>query len=239
MLGDLGAGYYFTPETLQRGADLGVKGGFAWYVVGRGGVLGDADVEVAQSAYAYFEPKLFRKLWSRGVEAIAPRDAGREYAECARRWGRMTFVGVEEAARFADLAARVIDQADSAGMALFAGWKAEPLGSTDDPLGRAAMACNTLRELRGCAHIMAILAVGLTPPVAHFTTGGPDRWKLFGFDIDNPPMPQPGLMAEAEALTDRMTAVAYQVLSAEESTEFVAAVSKLNEARLSAVAAST
>lgn len=227
MLGDLGAGYYFTPETLQRGKDLGMPNGFAWYVFGRGSVLGDVDAEVIQSAFAYFEPKLLRKLWNQGTSAMSADKGAVEYAECCRAWGRQAFAGVDEAARFADLAEPVIAHADSAGQALFAGWKAQPLGAHDDPAGRAAMACNVLRELRGSINIMAIMAVGLTPQQAHFTAGGSPRWKLFGYGEDAAPAAEPELHAQAEAITDMVTARAYEVLSDTESASFIDAVKAL------------
>ncbi len=226
-LGDLGAGFYFTPETLQRGKDLGMPNGFAWYVYGRGSVLGDVDAEVIQSAFAYFEPKLLRKLWNQGAAVMSAEKAAAEYAECCRAWGRHTFAIADDAAQFANLAERVIAHADSAGQALFAGWKAQPLGAEEDPAGRAGMACNVLRELRGSINIMAIMAVGLTPQQAHFTAGGAPRWKLFGYAEDAAPATESELHAQAEVITDMINARAYEALSDEESVWFVAAVEGL------------
>jgi hypothetical protein len=229
-INELGAGFYFTPETLQRGKDLGMKNGYCWYVIGRGGVLGDVDAEVVGSAFAYFEPKLMHKLWEQGRAAMGAREASRQYAECCRVWGRSAFAGVKEANVLADLAAKVIDRTSSAGMALFAGWKAEQLGETDDPAGRAAMAFNVLRELRGCANIVAILAVGLTPQEAHFTARGLNDFKLFGYTEDQAPKARKALHAKAERITDQIEARAYEVLTDKELARFVTCVRRLAKA---------
>jgi hypothetical protein len=229
-INDLGAAFYFTPETLQRGKDLGMKNGYCWYVIGRGGVLGDVDAEVVGSAFAYFEPKLMHKLWGQGLAAMGAREASREYAECCRAWGRSAFAGVTEASVFADLAAKVIERTSSAGMSLFAGWKAESLGETDDPAGRAAMAFNVLRELRGCANLVAVVAVGMTPQEAHFTARGMDDFKLFGYTEDQAPKARKILRAKAERITDQVEARAYEVLTDKEQARFVTCVRKLAKA---------
>ena len=41
-LGQIGQAYYFHPDTLARGKELGLDG-FRWYMLGRGGVLGDVE----------------------------------------------------------------------------------------------------------------------------------------------------------------------------------------------------
>jgi hypothetical protein len=229
-INELGAEFYFTPETLQRGKDLGMKNGYCWYVIGRGGVLGDVDAEVIGSAFAYFEPKLMQKLWGQGLAAMGAREASREYAECCRSWGRSAFAEVKEAGAFADLATKVIEGTSSAGMALFAGWKAEPLGEIDDPAGRAAMAFNVLRELRGCANLIAVISVGMTPAEAHFTSRGMGDFKLFGFTEDQAPKARKALRAKAERITDQIEARAYELLTDKEQARFVACVKKLAKA---------
>jgi hypothetical protein len=46
-----------------------------WYFVGRGGVLGDVEAPVVQSAFGYFAPAVVAKMWNGAREKIAPRDA--------------------------------------------------------------------------------------------------------------------------------------------------------------------
>ncbi len=226
----LGAGFYFTPDTLGRGKELGMPNGMAWYVLGRGSVLGDCDAEIVSSAFGYFEPGMVRKMWEAGTAVMTASAAAPAYAECARAWGRATFGGVKQAGRFADISEKIIANADSASMALFAGWKRQPLGAKDDPAGRAGMAFNVLRELRGSAHLTAVIAVGLTPQEAHYTKGGVPRWKLFGYSEDATPAPKKALWNKAEKMTDALTAQFFEGLSAKESADFVKAVAALKKA---------
>ena len=51
----LGARFYFDPSTLAKGKELGLDG-FRFYVLGRGGVLGDVESAVITSAFGYFNP---------------------------------------------------------------------------------------------------------------------------------------------------------------------------------------
>ena len=86
-IGDLGWAFYFEPETLARGKELGL-GGLRFYVIGRGGVLGDVEATVVRSAFGYFEPALVEKLWTEALEKVAPRVAARAYMECCAAFGR-------------------------------------------------------------------------------------------------------------------------------------------------------
>ena len=63
-LGDIGAAFYFAPETLQQGKEVGLDG-FRFYFLGRGGVLGDVEAGVIRAAFGYFEPGLVEKIWSK------------------------------------------------------------------------------------------------------------------------------------------------------------------------------
>jgi hypothetical protein len=134
------------------------------------------------------------------------------------------------------MAETIIAGADSAGQALFAGWKVQSLGTSEDPAGRAAMACNVLREMRGSINIMAIMAAGLTPQEAHFTAGGMPRWKLFGYAEDRTPAAQPELHRKAEDITDMIESRAYEQLSAADAAFFIEAVQALGAAATAAAA---
>ena len=74
-LGDVGAAFYCVPETLGVGKELGLDG-MRWYMIGRGGVLGDVESPVIASAFGYFKPSMVAKLWDTAKEKIAPRAAG-------------------------------------------------------------------------------------------------------------------------------------------------------------------
>lgn len=229
-IGSLGAGFYFIPETLGRGKELGMPNGMVWYVVGRGSVLGDCDAELVVSAFGYFEPGMIRKMWAAGTTVLPASQIAPEYAECARAWGRSKFADVKSAGQFANLAEKIIAAAHPAGSALFAGWKVVPLGAADDPAGRAGMALNVLREHRGSLHLQAVTAAGLTPQEAHYTKGGDARWKLFGYPEGETPKPKNAVWAKAEKATDTITARAYEVLTEKEAAAFTKAVAQLAKA---------
>ena len=76
-IGSLGSAFYFHPDTVAKGKELGLDG-FRFYFLGRGGVLGDVEPQVIQSAFGYFEPGLIAKIWNSAKETMAPtRPRGR------------------------------------------------------------------------------------------------------------------------------------------------------------------
>jgi len=210
VLMNVGQAFYFHPDTLARGKELGLDG-FRFYGLGRGGVLGDVEAPVIQSAFAYFSLPLLDKIWNSAREVMAPRDAAREYLECCKNFGRKSFSDVEGLDAFNDAARAVNDAADPTGYALYAGCAAEPLA--DDAPGQAMQLATTLRELRGGAHLVAVLASGLTPLEAH-AMKRPDDLANFGWAEEGPPIDDSHRQAfqEAEALTNRLVAPAFAVL---------------------------
>lgn len=218
-IGSLGAAFYFHPDTLARGKAIGLDG-FRFYFLGRGGVLGDVEARVVHSAFAYFHPGLVQKMWDSARDKMAPRDAGRTYLECCHALGRAKLAGVGGLDAFCAAAEKVNAAVDPAGLALYAGISAEPL--PDDLPARALHLIAVLREFRGSAHIVAVLASGLTAPVAH-ALRRPNDITSFGYaeapattDADR------AALDAAEALTDRLVRPAYAVLDAAEADALVA-----------------
>jgi hypothetical protein len=222
----IGAKFMLTPETNEIGAGLGFTHPFAFYTAGRGGVLGDVDAEVVVSAFGFFAPGLIRKFWDSSKAVMSPRQSGTEFARAAQSWGRNHLAGVEGLARLAELGERVIDAADSSALALFAGWRAEPLAG--DVEGRAYQVLHVLREHRGSAHIVAVLAAGLTPFQAHFGKLGEDGLKNFGWrDWRAELLDIAGMqdrLGRAEALTTELITPAFATLSDDEGEEFASLV---------------
>lgn len=211
----LGGLFYFDPATIARGKEHGLDG-MRFYILGRGGVLGDVEPAVVQSAFGYFASGVITKLWNSAREKMSARDAGRLYHECAAAFGRERFAGLDLAA-YCTAAEKVVDAAHPAGLALYAGWAAEPRVSDD--AGRAMQLAAVLREFRGSAHLLALLASGVHPEVAHFIRR-PEMYRGFGYDDTNPPSvsetDKANLIA-AEQLTDRLVLPAYSVLDAAEA----------------------
>lgn len=209
---DLGSLFYFVPETLELGKEHGLDG-FRWYFLGRGGVLGDVEPPVVGSAFGYWHPGLVEKIWKTAQERadVSPREAARIYLACAADYGRRTWsnvAGLEPCVRALE---KVLAAADPAGLHLFSGYIGEPL--VDDLAGRASQLISVLREHMGSAHLVAVLAVGLEPRVAHGVRR-PEMYGYFGWRDDAPaatPETQ-ALLVEADLLTQRLIAPAYQVL---------------------------
>src|SRR4030081_3282777 len=87
LIASLGSAFYFKPETLAKGKERGLDG-FRFYILGRGGVLGDVEAPVITSAFGYFHPAMIERLWTSARQRMAPRAAGRLYLECCRDFGR-------------------------------------------------------------------------------------------------------------------------------------------------------
>lgn len=176
----LGSAYYFTEETMAVGKELGLDG-FRYYVLGRGGVLGDVEAPVVSSAFGYFEPGLLQKMWDSGREVVSPRRVARSHLGCASEFGRQRLSALEQLDEFCRLAEAVVEATDPAALALFAGVAAEPL--PDEHPARAMRLVVTLREMRGSAHLLAVVAAGLSPKIAH-RMRRPEHVGLFGWDPD-------------------------------------------------------
>jgi hypothetical protein len=219
------------PETLAAGTEAGYANGFAWYTAGRGGVLGDVDADVVISSFAYFEPGLVRKMWEAGTAVEGARAAGRRYAKACADWGAKRLSGVAGMDRLAQLADKVIDKASVEGLTLFAGWRAEERPS--DPAAHAYFDIHLLRELRGCVHIIATTAQGLSALESILTdaNGGAGRAKMFGWAE---PFPDTASLTAqrqaAEQDTDRLLAKFYEVLTGAERAELVELVGQAQEA---------
>jgi len=228
--GSVGAVFYFHPDTLARGKELGLDG-FRFYVMGRGGVLGDVEAGVVHSAFGYFNPTMVARLWDSAKEVMAPRDAAREYLACAHRLARTTLAGVDGLEAYVDAAATVVAAIDDSAMALFAGLRAEPV--PHDAPAAAYHHAVLLRELRGSAHLVAVTAMGLPTVVAH-AIKRPDAVAMFGWDdtAAQPTEADRAALAEAEVVTDRILARAFAGLTDAQASALVEGTRALHTAFL-------
>jgi hypothetical protein len=218
-IGSIGGAFYFQPETLARGKELGLDG-FRFYFLGRGGVLGDVEAPVIASAFGYFQPGLVSKLWNTGRQKVPPAQARAEYLECCRAFGRSRFSELEDLDRFCDAAEVVVAATHPAALALYAGHAAEPLA--EDTPARAMQLAATLRELRGSTHLVAVIASGLPPAVAH-AIRRPDDVSSFGYQ-EAPAITDEDRqkLGRADALTDELLLRSYQGLSEDQQDALAA-----------------
>jgi hypothetical protein len=220
LINDSGWAYYFTPETIARGTELGLKGP-QFYFIGRGGLLGDCDASVVSAAFGYFNPDVIRRAWESSLPAIAPREAGLAHWLCSADTGRAKLADVPNLAAFVEAAEAVRDAADAEGLALYAAFKSAPL--VDDLPGRAMQLVSLLREFRGSAHLIAIRASGISGKQAHFIKR-PNDVAMFGWTPEDAPHIDDSTRAALEAaerLTDAIVLPAYAVLTEAQRTALV------------------
>jgi hypothetical protein len=213
MIAEYGWSYYFEPTTIARGEKLGLDP-FAFYFLGRGGVLGDVEASVVQSAFGYFNPAVLAAMWDAGRAKVAPSTAGREYFEAAHDFARARLAGLGELDRFVDAASTVVTAArrDVAGLTQFVAASEVPVPS--DAPAAALHQVAVLREFRGSAHLVAVVACGLATRTAHFIRR-PEMYATFGWPEDDHPNVTDAdttALATADAMTDRLVAPAYASL---------------------------
>lgn len=221
-IGKLGGAFGACPKTLRRARQLGLTG-WAFYIAGRGGALGDVASDTVAAALGFIAPDAVHDGWEAARRVDRPdRIAAHSLVECCR-WGRERLAGLPGLGRLVELAERMVLAADPSGMPLFAAWRA--MGTPDDALpARAAVLMNLLREHRSGAHLVAVRAAGLTPLEA-IIAGPEGEAAAISFGWQPPyPVRTPLLRRRvwAEALTDRIAGDAYKALEASERGEFVA-----------------
>lgn len=209
------------PKTLQRGRMLELSG-WAFYLAGRGGALGDgARPDTVAAAIGVIAPDAVRAGWEAARKVGPAEVAAVRLAECAR-WGDEWLGTLPEVRRLVDLAGQVVVAADAVGMPLFAARRAMPVPD-GGPGARAAVLAHLMWEHRAGALLIAARAVGLSPVEA--IIAGPDGEEeaiAFGW---HPPFPARYTLMRrylyAQALADRICGRAYAVLPADERIELV------------------
>lgn len=227
--GDIGASFYFQPETVEQGKQLGIDG-FRFYFLGRAGVLGDVEAGVVHSAFGYFHPELLARMWESAKQKVPPREAARAYIECAHAHGRRRFADLDGLDAYVDAAGTVIAAVDGGAMALFAGVRAEPVPA--DAPGAAIHQAMVLREMRGSAHLATITAVGLPMSVAH-AIKRPNDVELFGWKGDEAPVvtdAHRALRDRAEEMTNDALAPAFATLSDAQAAALIAGTDAMHAA---------
>jgi hypothetical protein len=220
-------GWMMSESTVARGKAMGLSSGNQFWVVGRAGVVGDCDADVAAGGLAFHGPEAVRREWESLPAGLTPKLVAAAYATCCCEWGTAALAPFDPARmeRLDLLGRRIIDAAPAALGPLFAGWRAMP--TAVDVGGRVALTGQVLREMRGAAHIIAIQACGLTPLEAILASpaapprSGPEWATRMGFAGPfRDPAEVRDQRLEAEALTSRIMARYVGALDADELAEF-------------------
>ncbi|TWH68341.1 SCO6745 family protein [Micromonospora olivasterospora] len=158
---ELGDAFSRCPDTLRRARLLGIPG-WAFYIAGRAGALGDVRAPTVAAALGFIAPDAVADGWDAAARVVPPVEvAVANLAECCR-WGGQQLAGVAGVTRLAGLLRRVVDAADDSAMPLFAAWRAMPVPD-DSPGARAAVGLLLLREHFAAAYLLAVRAGGMTP----------------------------------------------------------------------------
>ena len=222
-------GWMMAEATDTYGVEVvGLRTGREFWVVGRAGVMGNCTAEVAAGELAFHAPDHVHEAWTNIPDAMTPYTVAEHYYGLVLAWGTEALTPVfdhGDLERIDTLGRRIADAAPASLGGLFTGWRAMP--QPDDIGARVALTTQVLREMRGAAHINAIISVGLTPLDAILASTnapprtGPAYAERMGF---TGPFRDPGEVRaqrlEAEAITARIMETYYEVLSPEELAVF-------------------
>ncbi len=220
-------GWMMGPAVDAKARELRMRNGNDLWVVGRAGVIGDGDALVAASGLGFLSPDHVRAAWEALPAGLTHRQVAAAYAVLCAQWGtaelsRFDPVRME---RLDELGRRVIAAADPAIGSVFAGWRAMPQPA--DVGARVALTGHVLREMRGSAHIAAVIACGITPLDAVLASpappprGGPEWAGHLGWTgpFRDPTEVREARM-EAERLTSKIVTPAFASLGDADLDEF-------------------
>ncbi|GIE27768.1 hypothetical protein Ait01nite_008130 [Actinoplanes italicus] len=216
-----------SPRTLQGARLLGLSG-WAYHVSARAGALGEVRSETVAAVLAFIAPEAVTDGWEAAVKASAPSEVAKWHLGELCKWGADQLGGFPRLVRLLDLAGRVTDRVDTAGLPLFAAWRAMPVPDVT-PGARAAVLLHLLHEHRLGVHVMAVRASGLTPLEA--IIAGPEGETgavALGWQAPYPPAgPLIRRLIWAEAVADSLAGQAYAALDQAERVEFTGLLESL------------
>lgn len=221
-------GWMMAESTDQYGVDLGFATGRQFWVVGRAGVLGSCPWQVAAGGLAFHAPEHVEQAWHAVPAGLTHLEVAGHYLGLINAWGERELTPNFEHAKLEvidSLGRRIIDAAPDALGSVFAGWRAMPRPS--DVGARVALTTHILREMRGAAHIDAIIACGISPLDAILASTnapprtGPEYAARMGFTGPfRDPEEVRAQRFEAEEVTARILVPYFSALSSSELAEF-------------------
>ena len=213
----LGMSFYFDPHTRARAKAEGLNS-FEYYGLGRGGTLGNVELDVVVEAFTFFHPRVLERMWTQAKEKADPVVVAADYVQAAYEFADRTFgaVDVEVLAHFAAAAHKVAAAVESGHHQLVDGYKQYEVPT--NPVHAAYLGCILMRELRGCVHIDAVSEVGLSALEACYLQD-PSFFTSHGYVDEEAPNVTPETAAKklrAEELTSAMMSQCFSVLSDDE-----------------------
>ena len=212
-LGDIGAGFYFSPQSLARGEALGLDV-VALYGAGR---AADLDPMTADATFHFFKPGMIGAIVERGRAGGNPKAVVEAHHAAADDYAETHFNAVDPATltAFADAVSALAQTVPVGSWPLFDGYRDAPVATT--PAAKAYRAVILLRELRGGVHTDAVKAEGLDPAAAcQLDRPGMDYFRMHGFseeDLVEPTAELTAKKAAAEEATNARMAELFAPLS--------------------------
>jgi len=212
-LGDMGAGFYFSPQSLARAEAVGLDV-VALYGAGR---AADLDPQTADASFYFFKPGMIGAIVERGRAGGNPKAVIEAHHAAADDYAEAHFSTVDPATltAFADAVSALTQTVPVGSWPLFDGYRAAPGSAT--PAAKAYRAVILLRELRGGVHTDAVKAQGLeTAAACQLDRPGMDYFRMHGFseeDLVEPTAELTAKKAAAEETTNARMAELYAALS--------------------------
>ena len=209
----VGMSFYFDPETRERGKEIGLNA-YEFYGLGRGGTLGNVDLEVVVGAFKFFHPRQLERMWTDAKAKADPGQTSADYLRAAYSFADRTFGAIDPNLldAFAKAAHKVAAGVRGGHHQLVDGYKQFDVPVS--PVHSAYLGAILMRELRGCVHIDAVQEMGLAPVEAVYLQDV-NLFKMHGYVDEEVPDVTPELSAkkhEAEVLTSTLMAEYFEVL---------------------------
>ncbi|MEU6073051.1 hypothetical protein [Micromonospora sp. NPDC047074] len=218
---DLGDMFTRCLTTIRRARLLGIPG-WAFYVTGRAGALGDVRAETVAAALGFLAPDAVADGWDAARRVVPPVEVAAATLDECCRWGDEQLDGLPGTGRLTTLLGHAVDAADASGMPLFAALRAMPVPARTAG-ARAAVGLRLLREHFTGAHLIAVRASGMSPLEA--VLAGPEGEAGAAACGWSPPYPPVGPLVRrrlwAEAVTDRLASPAFAALGPADGAELV------------------
>jgi hypothetical protein len=216
-----------SPQTLRRARLLGLSG-WAYHVSARAGALGDVRPETVAAAIGFIAPEAVIDGWEATAKTSAPMEVAAWHLHELCTWGAEQLGGFPRLGRLLELARRLVDAVDAAGLPLFAAWRAMPVPDPS-PGAQAAVMLHLLQEHRLGVQLVAVRASGLSSLQA--IIAGPDGETgavAFGWQAPYPPAgTSVRRLIWAEAVADALAGQAYATLDSGELVELLGLLESL------------
>ena len=235
---------YFAPEPQAAYAELGLKGYWRGYFASRSAPLGAAGPELVTALFGGFAPAMVARALPEVWAIASPQQAqaARQAGVTAALRRLLDDNDLQAVAAAAELTSRCVRALPLPGRPMAAAQTG--LQRPAEPHAALWHDCTVLREHRGDGHLAAVGLCGLVWPEPHLLPGrqvDADQQRYRGWDDLTWQRAAEHVRGrgrdtvELEAVTDRLAAPAYEVLTAPEKVELARLLEPLARAASAAL----